>query len=258
MSDQRVPRRIVSLVPSLTETLIAFGCGDRIVGRTRYCVEPRDVVDTIETVGGTKNPDIERILALEPDLVVLNKEENRREDAQALIGRGIPVLVTHPRSVEDAASMLEDLGRAVGAVESAAALTDACRRALEEARAYARRRAPIRVFCPIWRNPWMTFRTSTYIGSVLASVGLENVFDDEGSSDFFTIEIADALARDLQVILLPDEPYVFRRKHGEELRTLGAKAQILYVDGRDLSWYGPRVPYALERLSIIIRDISGT
>jgi ABC-type Fe3+-hydroxamate transport system substrate-binding protein len=256
MSDPPTPRRIVSLVPSLTEALIAFGCADRMVGRTRYCVEPSAVVDTIEAVGGTKNPDVDRILALVPDLVVLNKEENRREDAEALIREGIPVLVTHPRSVEEAAVMLEDLGRAVGAVDQAARLVHACRCALDKAREHARGHAPIRVFCPIWRNPWMTFRMSTYIGSMLEAVGFENVFGDEGASDFFTIELDDALAREPRLILLPDEPYAFGRKHGEELRTRGAKAEILYVDGRDLSWYGPRVPSALERLSIISRDIS--
>lgn len=255
MTDLRAPRRIVSLVPSLTETLIAFGCADRIVGRTRYCVQPSGVVEGIETVGGTKNPDIARILALEPDLVVLNKEENRREDGEALIAKGVPVLVTHPRSVEEAAAMLEDLGRAVGASEQAAALADDCRRALARAQAHARARAPIRVFCPIWRDPWMTFRSSTYVGSMLATVGLQNVFGDEGASDFFAVELDDVLAREPQLILLPDEPYAFGRKHGEELRTRGAKGEIVYVDGRDLSWYGPRAPRALERLSIISGDI---
>jgi len=258
MTDRAHPRRIISLVPSLTETLIAFGCGDRLAGRTRYCVEPRGHVDTIETVGGTKNPDLARIVALRPDLVVLNKEENRREDAEALRNEGIPLLVTHPRCVEDAASMLEELGAAVDAVEPARRLAAACRKALHDARACAATHAPVRAFCPIWRHPWMTFRASTYIGSVLAAVGFTNVFDDENEADFFAIEIQDALAREPEIILLADEPYAFGRKHGEELRTLGAKAEIVYVDGRDLSWYGPRVPAALERLSEIFRDLSRT
>ena len=107
--------RIVSLVPSLTETLASWGLlGQRLAGRTRYCVEPAGAIDTVEVVGGTKNPDIMRIRELRPDLVVVNREENRREDYDALVAAGLNVHVTHPRTVGEAADMLEDLGRVVG------------------------------------------------------------------------------------------------------------------------------------------------
>lgn len=102
----------------------------------------------------------------------------------------------------------------------------------------------------------MTSRVSTYIGNVLAAAGLDSVYGDEGEADFFAVEVADALAREPEVIVLPDEPYAFSRKHGDELRRAGAKAVILYVDGKDLAWYGPRIPSALERLWIITADIS--
>jgi ABC-type Fe3+-hydroxamate transport system substrate-binding protein len=260
MIRSETPCRIVSLVPSLTEALIGFGLGECLVGRTRYCVEPRDRVASVEVVGGTKNPDLERIIALAPDLVVLNREENRREDWEALTAAQVPVWVSHPRSVAEAADMLEDLGRAVGARRQGEDLAGACRAALQQvqARVCTQRRARRpSVFCPIWRNPWMTFRPSTYVGSMLDAVGLKNVFSDAAATDFFAVELEDALARRPDIILLPDEPYAFSAKHADELRACGAKSVILQVDGKDLSWYGPRIPRALERLWTITADISG-
>jgi len=254
----RAPEKIVSLVPSLTETLIFLGLGDRLVGRTRYCVEPSGAVERIEAVGGTKNPDIERIRALSPDLVIVNKEENRREDWQALVDAGLAVHVTHPRSVADAARMIEELGRVAGVSQSATRLAARCREALATIYSNRAMHRRVRTFCPIWRNPWMTFRTDTYIGGMLEAAGMENVFGDRPAADFFEIDIDDAIAHDPEVILLPDEPYVFGRKHGEDLRARGAKGEIVYVDGKDLSWYGPRIPAALARLWKITSDISRT
>jgi ABC-type Fe3+-hydroxamate transport system substrate-binding protein len=220
------PRTVVSLVPSLTETLIFFGLGDRLVGRTRYCVEPADAVSRIECVGGTKNPDIARIVALAPDLVVVNKEENRLEDWRALVDAGLDVHVTHPRTVAEAADMIEELGRRAGAPHAAAVLARECRETLATIHAN-RGMHRLRTFCPIWRNPWMTFGASTYIGSVLDAVGMENVFAADATADFFEIEIEEALARDPEIIVLPDEPYVFGRKHGEDLRARGAKGELV-------------------------------
>jgi ABC-type Fe3+-hydroxamate transport system substrate-binding protein len=249
--------RIVSLVPSLTETLLHFGIGDRLVGRTRYCVEPADQVERSEAVGGTKNPDIERIVALAPDLVVVNKEENRIEDWQALVDAGLEVMVTHPRTVADAADMIEELGRRAGAADPGQKLAAECRDALAQATRERTGGEKLRTFCPIWRNPWMTFLRTTYIGDVLETVGLENIFgDDAKGGDFFEVDVDEALARNPEIIVLPDEPYVFSRKHGEELRTHGAKAQIFYVDGKDLCWYGPRIARSLARLLKITDVIS--
>jgi ABC-type Fe3+-hydroxamate transport system substrate-binding protein len=249
--------RIVSLVPSLTETLLHFGVGDALVGRTRYCVEPAGTVERIETVGGTKNPDIQRIVALAPDLVVVNKEENRIEDWQALVDAGLDVMVTHPRTVADAADMIEELGQRAGAADAGQRLATECRDALARTLRARAGCAKIRTFCPIWRNPWMTFLRTTYIGDVLETVGLENIFGDEArEGDFFEIDVDEALARNPEIIVLPDEPYVFGRKHGEELHARGAKAQIFYVDGKDLCWYGPRIARALTRLLKITEVIS--
>lgn len=241
--------RIVSLVPSLTETLFDFGLGDRVVGRTRWCVEPAGRVESVETVGGTKNPDVERIVALAPDLVIVNAEENRIEDFRALAAAGLRVHVTHPRSVEDAIAMLEALGEVCGARRSGEALAADCRQALAACDESRHGRAFVSTFCPIWRRPYMTFRRATYIGDVLARAGCDNVFGERGGGDFFEVSPEEILAAKPELVVLPDEPYAFEARHADEMRALGLDARFELVDGKDLSWYGPRLPRALRTLA---------
>jgi ABC-type Fe3+-hydroxamate transport system substrate-binding protein len=244
--------RIVCLVPSLTETLVDFGLLDRLVGRTRYCTEPAAAVAAVETVGGTKNPDVGRIIELDPDLVVLNKEENRIEDYRALAAAGLELFVTHPRSVAEAASMLAGLGRAAGADDAGRRLAAACTSALAQARERASRQDRAATFCPIWRNPWMTFHRETYVGDVLRTVGFDNVFAGRGDGpDFFTVTLDEVAARSPELALLPDEPYVFGAEHAAELLAAGVCKRAELIDGKDLSWYGPRLPAALRRLSTL-------
>ena len=247
--------RIVSLVPSLTETLVHFGLAADIVGRTRWCTEPASVVAGIETVGGTKNPDVRRIVALRPDLVIVNKEENRLEDCVELEAAGVRLHVTHPCTVEDAATMLGDLGAACGVPAEGAALASRCRDALAAAAGAVATR-DVKTFCPIWRRPWMTFRRATYIGDMLARSGCANVFGDRDGADFFEVTIDEILASRPDLVILPDEPYVFERKHADELRAAGLDARFLLVDGKDLAWYGPRIPAALARLAKAVREVA--
>jgi ABC-type Fe3+-hydroxamate transport system substrate-binding protein len=249
--------RIVSLVPSLTETIIDFGLADTLVGRTRWCTEPADVVARIETVGGTKNPDVARIVELRPDLVVVNKEENRLEDCTALEAAGIALHVTHPLTVAQAADMIEELGRACGASDEGCALAARCREALAGAETRAARDR-VRTFCPIWRKPYMTFRRATYIGDMLARAGCLNVFGDREGPDFFEVSIDEILGAGVDLVVLPDEPYVFEPKHADELRAAGVTARFLHVDGKDLAWYGPRIPESLERLSLAVAAVAAT
>jgi len=246
--------RIVSLVPSLTETLIDFGLASTIVGRTRWCTEPAAVVGAIETVGGTKNPDVGRIIALRPDLVIVNKEENRLEDCRELEAAGIALHVTHPCTVAEAADMLEELGRACGAPREGAALASRCREALAAATSQAV--APLRTFCPIWRKPWMTFRRATYIGDMLARAGCLNVFGDRAGADFFEVTVEEIHAAAPELVILPDEPFAFEARHADELRSAGLDARYLLVDGKDLAWYGPRIPASLERLAREVRAVA--
>ena len=242
--------RIVSLVPSLTETLIDFGLTESIIGRTRWCTEPADVVERIEAVGGTKNPDVARIVDLSPDLVIVNKEENRLEDCREIEAAGIRLHVTHPRTVREAADMLDELGRVCGATEKGAELAARCRDAVAAAAGVASE--PLATFCPIWRRPWMTFRRETYIGDMLERSGCRNVFGGRSEADFFEISLEEVRDAAPALVILPDEPFVFEKKHADELRSAGIEARFLFVDGKDLAWYGPRIPAAIERLSAAV------
>jgi ABC-type Fe3+-hydroxamate transport system substrate-binding protein len=245
--------RIVSLVPSLTEALASWGLLDRLAGRTRYCIEPAGSIEAVEVVGGTKNPDITRVRELRPDLVVVNREENRREDYEALVAAGLKVHVTHPRTVVEAADMLEELGRAVGAPEQGKELARRCREARASARAAADGAAPVSVFCPIWRNPWMTFRDATYVGDMLVTARMRNVFGGEPSRDFFEVTLDEVRRRRPSLVLLPDEPYLFAEKHAEELQAAGIDALYVLMCGKDLAWYGPRTPVAIEQIARVAR-----
>jgi ABC-type Fe3+-hydroxamate transport system substrate-binding protein len=232
--------RVVSLVPSVTETLLAWGVEP--VAVTRFCEQPG-----FRTVGGTKNPDVEAIVALAPDLVVMDEEENRREDADALAGSGVRVHVTAVRALADVDPCLDVLADAVGAARSASERATFHRIDIDSVEI----ERPPRVFVPIWRRPWMTVAGDTYGSSILAAAGFTNVFgerDHDGTAagryPTVTLDEVAALAPDL--VLLPSEPYPFTDRHRAELELVDAEARL--VDGRDLFWWGIRTPGAIARL----------
>lgn len=250
------PRRIVSLVPSHTETLFALGAGQRVAGVTRYCTAPAEAVASLPKVGGTKRVRVDRVLEIGPDLVIANKEENRREDIEALAARGIPVYVTHPRTVAEGIDSIEVLGSLLGSEEAATRIVNPLRARLEE----LRRREPTRtrrVFVPIWRDPWMTIGRDTYIHDLLALAGGENVFADLPDR-YPTVEIDEVARRGPQIVLLPDEPYAFGESDRAELSRGPLAAldpgAIRLVDGQLLSWYGPRIGAAIDLLSAVFSE----
>jgi ABC-type Fe3+-hydroxamate transport system substrate-binding protein len=220
--------RVVSLVPSVTETLLAWGIEPIAV--TRFCEQPG-----FPTVGGTKDPDVAAIVALAPDLVVVNDEENRREDADALEAAGLRLHVTRVRSVDDVEPCLAGLARAVG-VE----------RAGEDARRSPAAGVERRAFVPIWRRPWMTMNADTYGSALLATLGVVNVFAGEADR-YPTTTLEEAARRRPDVVLAPTEPYPFKPRHLPELQQVAPDARI--VDGRDLFWWGVRTAGALDRLA---------
>ena len=154
-SLQRTPQRIVCLVPSLTEALFAFGLGGSIVGITEYCVEPQSQVRMKATIGGTKNPDVEAILRLTPDLVVANVEENRREDVERIQVHGVPVFICFPCTVIDAIATLRTLAQITGAELQASPVLARIESTYEETKALSMGHRKVPVFCPIWKSPWM-------------------------------------------------------------------------------------------------------
>jgi len=219
--------RVVSLVPSATETLLALGVTP--VACTRFCDVPG-----IATVGGTKNPDIAAIAALEPDLVVVNDEENRQEDAAALEAAGLKLHAMSPRHIADVEPAVRALAGAVGAFCPSMELPD---RIVEYTTA----------FVAVWRRPYMALNADTYGSSLLAHIGVGNVFAD-ATERYPAVSLAEVAARAPALVILPSEPYAFTAAHGPEVQAAVPGARVVFVDGRDLFWWGTRTPAAAARL----------
>lgn len=250
-------RRIVSLVPSLTEALFSLGLGDRVVGVTEWCVHPVDGVAPLPKLGGTKNPDVPALLALAPDLVIANREENRQRDVERLEAAGVPIWLTYPRTVREGVALLRELaglGASEAAVES---VIEPVERAVERAeRALATATAPPRrVFCPIWRDPWMSVGADTYAHDLLRLCGGENVFANRADRRYPRITLDELVAARPDVVLLPDEPYAFAEPDLRELAALAIparKGRIHHVDGTLVSWYGPRIARAVDTIRALL------
>lgn len=249
-APRTTPARIVSLVPSLTEACFAVGLGDRVVGVTDWCVHPADGVAPLPKVGGTKDPDVDAIAGLAPDLVIANHEENTRRAVEALERGGLRVWVTYPRTLEEGVRLLREV--AALSPESARAARVVARVDAALALPTPRHAAPVRVFCPIWRDPWMSVGADTYARDLLARCGARNVFDDREDRRYPRVDLEDVARADPEVMLLPDEPYAFGPADVAELAQLDVAAardgRIHLIDGTWVSWYGPRIADAIEGL----------
>ncbi|MCX8073621.1 MAG: helical backbone metal receptor [Candidatus Binatia bacterium] len=249
-------RRIVSLVPSLTELVCFLGLGHTLAGVTRYCVEPPAVVDRLPKVGGTKNPDLQAILRLHPDLILANAEENRREDVESLRRAGLRVFVTYPRSLRDVAQMVQEVG---ALISSQARVQNLVAQILAPHPGFEPQERPVRVFCPIWKNPWMSFNCDTYAHALLSCCGALNAAHAE-KERYPVVDLRTIAEFDPEIILLPDEPYRFSRKDVPELAPLAQTSaarsnRIYFVSGKALTWFGPRTAgarrYFAQFLSVI-------
>jgi ABC-type Fe3+-hydroxamate transport system substrate-binding protein len=248
----RPPRRIVSLIPSITETLCHLGLADALVGVTAYCVEPRAVVRGKTKIGGEKDPDLAAIRALAPDLVIANIEENVREHIETLRAWGIPVWVTYPRTVAEGLAMIRALGELTGSGARAEVLLAELEPLHARVRAASAARRPVPVFYPIWREPWMTIGRDTYIHDLLVVCGAANVFADRPER-YPTLTLDEMAARRPEVIILPDEPFRFRRAHLADFAPYAEvpavrDGRLHLVDGKPFSWHGPRIGDALRTL----------
>jgi ABC-type Fe3+-hydroxamate transport system substrate-binding protein len=257
----RAPRRIVSLIPSVTETLFALGLDAAIVGVTVYCVEPRAGVARKTKVGGEKNPKLELIRELTPDLVIANVEENLKADVDRLREWGIPVWVTYPRTVAEGIGMVRELGELTATRPRAAAIADELEALLAEVRARTAGRPPVPVFYPIWRAPYMTINADTYVHDMLAVCGGRNVFGDRPER-YPTISLEEVRAARPDVIVLPDEPFRFRATHVQDFAPYPdipavAGGRIHLMDGKLFCWYGPRIGDALRALPEIFAGATG-
>jgi ABC-type Fe3+-hydroxamate transport system substrate-binding protein len=251
----RAPERVVSLVPSDTHSVIALGAGERLVGRTRYCDGPG------ADVGGTKDVDVAAVLALAPELVIANQEENTRAALEAIAAERVPVLVSLPRRVDAGIAHLARLARALG-VEA--------RELIKRGYALPPMSPPhARAFVPIWIDPLMTLNADTFGSDALARAGVANVFGDRLrlyplAADLGKTAPRDAAGRDVRyprvtmeevrerdpdLVVLSDEPYAFGPAEEAMFREALPRARIVYVSGKDLFWYGAWTIDALPRLT---------
>lgn len=274
-------RRVVSLVPSETHAVATLASPDRLVGRTRYCVEP--ALPGVPTVGGTKDVDVDAIVALAPDLVLANQEENARPAVEAMISLGLPIHVSFPRTVADSVTYLRDLATLLGVpathAEALARLHDelACPRDDEQAGTdAAREQSPPRVFVPIWNDPWMTFDGRTFANDVLELAGGANVFVDRPrryplaadlgrraalppervlgrDTRYPRVTLDEVASRAPELVLLPDEPHDFDDADADALVAIGIpRARIRFTSGKDLFWYGAWLLDGLPRLREVL------
>lgn len=220
--------RVVSLVPSATETLVALGVAP--VACTRFCDRPGT-----STVGGTKDPDVGAVVALEPDLVVVNDEENRREDADALRAAGLTLHSMSPRAVADVPAAVDGLADRVG-VPPPRLTVPAAVPPVGSSVAF------------VWRRPWMVQANDTYGASVLAHLGWPSV-GMPGTDRYPRVALADVAALAPDLVVLPSEPYPFGPRHVPAIAEALPGSRVALVDGRDLYWWGIRTPAALGRLA---------
>ena len=258
--------RVVSLCPSITESLAALGLAGDLVGVTRYCTRPREALAGVPRVGGTKNPQLAAIRAAGPDLVFCNAEENRPEDIEA-IAREFRVDVTHPRTVAEIPALIRHFGELTGTEKRGREISSKVEEALERAEASrddsasgagARR---FRYVYLVWKDPWMTVGPRTYVADLLRHVG--------GSGSLSLEEIPDAASRDYpvtsvepvvdsrpDVLILPDEPYPFGEKDAAFWRErLPSSCRVAVVSGDDFCWHGVRTLQGLEAASELARRL---
>jgi len=250
-------RRLVSLVPSVTETLYDLGAGDRVVGVTDWCGPALPDGAEPARVGGVCNPRLQAVLDLEPELVLVSREENSLDDVLRLEREEVPVFAVNPRDVGDAATTVRNLGRLLDlearAEELAAAIEDRRKRVVDR----LEDREPISAVLPIWKDPWMTVGPGTYPAAVMEDAGVRLV-GLKTFSQYPRLSLERAANARPTLVLLPDEPYDFHGDAGRELLcSLGRRCQALpralRLDGRLVAWYGSRSGERLAELASLVR-----
>lgn len=232
------PRRIISLVPSQTELLYDLGLNEEVTGITKFCIHPDHWFRNKTRIGGTKQLHLDQILALEPDLVIANKEENTAEQVQYLM-QHVPVWVSDIHQLEDAVDMIKSIGSITGKSERARQIADNISHSFSKLNEGTRDMPLLRTAYFIWREPWMVAGGDTFIHTMLGYCGLENVF--AGTPRYPAIDIEQLKTLDCQLVLLSSEPYPFKEKHIAELQASLPAARIELVDGEMFSWYGSRL-----------------
>lgn len=245
--------RIISLVPSLTDAVAVLGAAVHVVGVTRYCTD--GAPDGAERIGGTKNPDVQRIIALRPDLILANTEENKPEHLDRLREAGMTVEETYPRTVRDCVTLTRRLGEVVGAQVRADRLADTLDEAIEGA-VWPADTPRVMALTLVWRKPWMGVGPGTYIDDLLWTCGFGNVLSGF-EEPYPTLDASFVLGPD--VVLLPSEPYAFSDDDLPAVADLaGGDVPTRYVDGQALTWHGPRTAAAITTFAALARGLAST
>ncbi len=244
--------RIVSLCPSLTELVFDLGRGGDLVGITDYCVHPADRVGAVESVGGTKTPDVQRIVALAPDVVLLNEEENRVEDADELAAAGVRCHASMPRDADETAEMVRSIGAELARVDVAERIARDIEARARRVRDEARGADPVRFAYMIWKQPWMSVNRETFAHALLAQAGGVNVFA-EREERYPEVTLEELERARPELVLLCTEPFPFEEAHARELAERLAGARVRVADGEYLSWHGSRTPDGIDYAAELIR-----
>jgi len=238
--------QVVSLVPSLTELAIFLGVN--VVGRTKFCIFPEEDVQTIPKVGGTKTVDKEKVIALKPDLVLANKEENVKEQIEALEQAGISVLVTNIYDFHSAIAAILDIGSITFTMEKAQYLATAIQENFKGLTQINKNACYL-----IWRKPYMTVGGDTFIHSMMEICGIENIFKEQ--KRYPVIDVAELSSISPELILLSSEPFPFKEQHIKELQAVCPSSKIILVDGTYFSWYGNRMLPAVQYFNKLSAEI---
>ncbi|GAB0157084.1 helical backbone metal receptor [Chryseobacterium sp. Alg-005] len=240
--------KVISLVPSITEALFDLGLTEHeVIGRTKFCIHPHDKIRNVEIIGGTKNINIEKIKSLQPDLILANKEENVKEQVEALM-EDFRVIVTHVETVEDNYYLVKSLGQVFHQEEKAKAYNLKIYEVLNQAKINSN----IKVAYLIWKNPYMTIGSDTFIHHILTEIGFENSFKNQTRYPEITVEDLS----ETDIIMLSSEPFPFKEKHIEELNVFYPDKKIMIVDGEAFSWYGTHIAKCESYFKELLAEIA--
>ncbi|KAA9327322.1 ABC transporter substrate-binding protein [Adhaeribacter soli] len=243
------PRRIVSLVPSQTELLFDLGLEEEVVGITKFCIHPAEKVKTKTKIGGTKNFNFEAIDALQPDLIIGNKEENYQEGIEKLAQK-YPVWMSDIFTLEDALDMIRKVGELTGMAQNALEIVG---KIAARFASLLKPESELTAAYFIWKNPYMVVGNNTFIDDMLQRCGFRNVFENETRYPEISIEMLQKSKP--EVILLSSEPYPFKEKHLQEFQEMLPEAKIMIADGEMFSWYGSRLLQAPAYLQKLLSEI---
>lgn len=248
---QHVPKRIVSLVPSQTELLFDLGLDEETVGITKFCVHPKEWFRGKTRVGGTKTINIDKITALQPDLIIANKEENVKEQIEAL-SEIAPVWVSDIHDLQGALDMIQTIGKLTDRYEKAEIITRLIQHRFDNLNHPAKK--GLNTLYLIWRRPWMSIGSDTFIHHIMHRAGLKNVCKNLARYPELTNE--EIVKLNPELVLLSSEPYPFKEKHIAELQQLLPDAKIVLADGEMFSWYGSRLLHAPVYLEELLQGIA--